>query len=198
MKKYLKNKKLKVNLIIFFVVMLIIENIGVIAVTLAADQVSYSPSNKNFNVDNSKDALDTLYTLLEKNGTSGVNENSVISFSIKAYRTDTNTGEPTRVYAYDGNKSVSDYISVSSDLITTTVVKDFTAYVVGASLLSQKKHSILANNVVLASFTHDYVNNIYENAVFKLNFKKDDNLTFIVGPGNSTGMNGTLWAFYII
>ena len=199
MKKKVNSKTLKGIMLGTLIGIIITGSVGAVAMTIDARELSYTPQNENFEANNAKEALDGLYNMMEENKNNGINENSVISFSIEAHRTDTKVGEPSRVYSFDGAATVSDYISVSSvDLRTTTVVKDFSAYVLGASLISHGTHSIFINGEKTGTFTHNYVTNVHENSVFKMNFKAGDVLTFSVGPGNSTGMNGTLWAFYII
>lgn len=53
---------------------LLFGSIGVVALTLTADQIEYTPSNSEFNVNNTKDAIDELYAMTLNN-----NKNNLVS-----------------------------------------------------------------------------------------------------------------------
>lgn len=72
---------------------LIFGGIGVVALTLTANQVSYSPSDTSFNVENVNDALNELYKL---SSTSSSGSFTVI---------DLGTGRQFNVSSYDGYKN---------------------------------------------------------------------------------------------
>ena len=60
----MKNKFIKISLVILTIFTLV-SGIGVIAITLVADDIIYSSSHDEWNVDNAQDALDELYELVE-------------------------------------------------------------------------------------------------------------------------------------
>lgn len=68
MRKYKFKHLVLTSIVTFFLAC----GIGVGAITLTAEQIKYSPSNENFDVTNTKDAIDELYLLSQKIGEGGI------------------------------------------------------------------------------------------------------------------------------
>lgn len=78
---------------------LIFISSGVVAITLNADEITYTPNNSKFNAKNAKQALDTLYTMTENNAVA----NLLVNMSSK-YGTGNNssiTANPIQVDGYE-------------------------------------------------------------------------------------------------
>ena len=63
---------------------IIFGSIGVVAVTLTADQISYTPNDSSFSVNNTKAAIDSLYDMALNNSQKVVYLGTGTSFDIKA------------------------------------------------------------------------------------------------------------------
>lgn len=74
--KFLTEKKEAVKGLTIGLVLgsIIFSGIGVVAVTLAANQVTYTPSDQSFTATNVKDALDQMYVLANSSSTPTLNQ----------------------------------------------------------------------------------------------------------------------------
>ena len=64
---------------------IIFGSIGVVAVTLTADQVSFTPNDSSFSVNNTKAAIDSLYDMALNNSQSVVYLGTGTSFDLTSY-----------------------------------------------------------------------------------------------------------------
>jgi len=78
MKNVMSNNNLKIVFLTVIICFLLFGGIGVVALTLYADDIIYNPTNSEFTVDNAQSALDELYQLVDESSVGDIRIRQII------------------------------------------------------------------------------------------------------------------------